>query len=181
MIRFERTSSLGTLPARATEYSAGYDAFACLLDPDPQFPDDAVVPRKIQMRNAGNVVTEFMVRNTPINPDQWSIPIPAGFRALIPIGFRASLPPDCECQVRPRSGLAWKNDITVANAPGTIDADYPLEWMVILVNRSSVAFEVAHNARIAQLVVAPRYEQEWIEGIVTLTTERTAGLGSTGV
>ena len=77
-------------------------------------------------------------------------------RRLIPTGLFIALPPGYEAQVRPRSGLALKHGITVLNTPGTIDADYRGEVMVLLVNLSDKDFVVADGERIAQMVVARR-------------------------
>lgn len=103
-------------------------------------------------------------------------------RALIPTGLYMALPPGYECQVRPRSGLAAKHGVTVANAPGTIDADYRGEVKVILVNLSSEPFTVADGERIAQLVVAHHECVEWLSVATLDETERgEGGFGHTGV
>ena len=78
-----------------------------------------------------------------------------GQRALVPAGFAMALPAGYEAQVRPRSGLAVKNGITVLNAPGTIDSDYRGEVRVPLINLGDEAFTVERGMRIAQLVIAP--------------------------
>ncbi|MES2800296.1 MAG: dUTP diphosphatase [Bacteroidota bacterium] len=103
-------------------------------------------------------------------------------RALIPTGLFMELPDGFECQVRPRSGLAYKHGITVLNSPGTIDADYRGEVGVLLVNLSDKAFTVESGERIAQLVFA-EYAQAQFEEVQALTeTERgEGGFGSTGV
>ncbi len=102
-------------------------------------------------------------------------------RALVPTGLSIALPPDCEGQVRPRSGLAVKHGITVINAPGTIDADYRGEVKVALVNLGDAAYAIERGERIAQLVVA-RYERVQWEEVDTLetTTRGSGGFGSTG-
>lgn len=103
-------------------------------------------------------------------------------RAMVPTGLYISLPKGYECQVRPRSGLAAKHGISVANAPGTIDADYRGEIKVILVNLSNVPFVIDDGERIAQLVVARHEVVEW-QPVDTLdSTERGAGgFGHTGL
>ncbi len=103
-------------------------------------------------------------------------------RAIIKTGLFIALPVGTEAQVRPRSGLAAKNGITVLNAPGTIDADYRGEIGVILVNISNDDFTVNDGDRIAQLVIAKHERAEW-KLVETLDeTERgTGGFGSTGV
>ena len=102
-------------------------------------------------------------------------------RAMIPTGLFIELPEGYEAQVRPRSGLAAKFGVTVANAPGTVDADYRGEIKVILVNLSKDKFVINPGERIAQMVVA-RYEKvEWDEVEVLDETERgEGGFGSTG-
>ena len=102
-------------------------------------------------------------------------------RRLIPTGLYIALPPGYEAQVRPRSGLALKHGITVLNTPGTIDADYRGEVMVLLVNFSNDDFVVADGERIAQMVVARHEQGEWMETDTLDETERGAGgFGHTG-
>jgi dUTP pyrophosphatase len=104
-----------------------------------------------------------------------------GARAIVPTGFAIALPPGFEAQVRPRSGLAAKNGVTVLNAPGTIDADYRGEVGVILVNHGSDAFTVTRGMRIAQMVIAPVSLAAMIETAELPDTARGAGgFGSTG-
>lgn len=102
-------------------------------------------------------------------------------RAVIPTGLFMELPEGFEAQVRPRSGLAAKFGVTVANSPGTVDADYRGELKVILVNLSREPFVVNPGERIAQMVIA-RYERiEWEQTDQLSETERgTGGFGSTG-
>ena len=103
-------------------------------------------------------------------------------RRLIPRGLYIALPPGYEAQVRPRSGLALKHGVTVLNTPGTIDADYRGEVMVLLVNLSDTDFVVADGERVAQMVVARHEQGEWVEVEELDTTERGAGgYGHTGV
>ena len=102
-------------------------------------------------------------------------------RSLIPTGLRIALPPGYEAQVRPRSGLALKNGITVLNAPGTIDADYRGEIGVVLVNLSDQDFTVNDGERIAQLVIARHATAQWEEAEALAQTERgEGGYGHTG-
>lgn len=105
-----------------------------------------------------------------------------GAHAIIPTGFSIALPPGFEAQVRPRSGLAAKNAVTVLNAPGTIDADYRGEVGVILINHGKQPFTVTRGLRIAQMVVAPVRAIMWEEKDELDGTSRGAGgFGSTGV
>ena len=103
-------------------------------------------------------------------------------RRLIPTGLYIALPVGYEAQIRPRSGLALKHGITVLNTPGTIDADYRGELMVLLVNFSDSDFIINDGERIAQMVIA-LHEQGIFEMVETLDdTERgTGGYGHTGV
>jgi dUTP pyrophosphatase len=103
-------------------------------------------------------------------------------RRIVPTGIAIALPVGFEAQVRPRSGLAAKSGITVANAPGTIDADYRGEVGVILVNLSREPFTLTRGMRIAQLVVARHARAIWREVPALDGTARGAGgFGSTGV
>ena len=103
-------------------------------------------------------------------------------RRLIPTGLYIALPVGYEAQIRPRSGLALKHGITVLNTPGTIDADYRGELMVLLVNFSDSDFIINDGERIAHMVIA-RHEQGIFEVVEALDdTERgTGGYGHTGV
>jgi dUTP pyrophosphatase len=102
-------------------------------------------------------------------------------RRIVPTGIAISLPVGFEAQVRPRSGLAAKNGITVANAPGTIDADYRGEVGVILINLGKEPFRITRGMRIAQLIVARHARAVWSEVKQLGQTERGAGgFGSTG-
>jgi dUTP pyrophosphatase len=103
-------------------------------------------------------------------------------RKIVPTGISIALPAGFEAQVRPRSGLAAKNGITVANAPGTVDADYRGEIGVILINLSKEPFRITRGMRIAQLVVARHARAVWREVSELDRTARGAGgFGSTGV
>lgn len=105
-----------------------------------------------------------------------------GMRLLVPTGFAMALADGFEAQVRPRSGLAWKNGITVLNTPGTIDADYRGEVKVILVNLSDENFIITRGMRIAQMVIAPVTQITWNKQNTLDETARGAGgFGSTGV
>jgi len=104
-----------------------------------------------------------------------------GARILVPTGLAIALPQGYEAQVRPRSGLALKNGVTVLNSPGTVDADYRGEIGVILTNLGSEPFAIARGMRIAQMVVAPVTHIVWAEADALPDTTRGAGgYGSTG-
>ena len=104
-----------------------------------------------------------------------------GARVLIPTGLRLEIPSGYEGQVRPRSGLALKQGLTVLNSPGTIDADYRGDVGVILVNLSEQDQRIEHGDRVAQLVFAPVIQAQWVE-VETLgeSDQGAGGFGSTG-
>lgn len=112
----------------------------------------------------------------------WDKPITLlpGSRTLVPTGLAIELPEGYEAQVRPRSGLALKNGLTILNSPGTIDADYRGEVGVILANLGGAPFEIRRGERIAQLVIAPVVKVDLVEVERLSDTERgEGGFGST--
>ena len=154
-------------PTRSTRQSAGYDVRAHLTR-------GAVY---VHRSGAGRAESETPEEG-PTGP---RLTLEPGDRALIPTGFRARLPDGYEAQIRMRSSLAWKRGLIVPNAPGTVDADYPDEWFVLVLNASPLAVTIEHGERIAQIVLN-RYEVvPWREGAVGVSTDRVGGLGSTGV
>ena len=113
---------------------------------------------------------------------QMGIPLRPGVRVLVPTGFRVAIPAGYEMQVRPRSGLALKHGVSLANTPGTIDSDYRGPLGVIMINHGDRPFVVEHGARIAQAVIAPVVQASYALVDALDTTERGAGgFGSTGV
>lgn len=104
-----------------------------------------------------------------------------GERLLVPTGIAIALPEGYEAQIRPRSGLAAKNGVTVLNSPGTIDADYRGEIKVILINLGAEPFTIERGMRIAQMVVAAHSQVAWT-AVETLgeTARGSGGFGSTG-
>lgn len=104
-----------------------------------------------------------------------------GVRFTCPTGIAIQLPEGFEAQVRPRSGLAKKNGVTVLNSPGTVDSDYTGEVGVILINLGDVAHKISNGDRIAQLVIAPFVRAELVQTDELFETERgEGGFGSTG-
>lgn len=115
-------------------------------------------------------------------PDDEELILKVGARLLVPTGFNMALADGFEAQVRPRSGLAWKNGVTVLNSPGTIDADYRGEVKVILINHGDEDFIITRGMRIAQMVIAPLTQIVWNKCEALDETARGAGgFGSTGV
>ncbi len=147
-------------PTRATEGSAGYDVRA------------HVSGRRVRVWRDGVVGERDVV-------EDGALVIEPGEVALVPLGFRARLPTGFEAQLRLRSSIAFKRGLIMPNAPGTIDADYPDEWLVMLKNVSGTSVRIAHGERIAQIVLARFAALDWVVGDVQATT-RTGGLGSTG-
>lgn len=122
---------------------------------------------------AGADICAFLKENLVIRP---------GERAAVPTGISVEIPEGYEIQVRPRSGLAFKNGVTVLNTPGTIDSDYRGELMVILINLGKEEFTVKNGDRIAQIVLAPALQASFVQTETLSQTQRgNGGLGSTGV
>jgi len=152
------------LPERATAGSAGHDLRAYLRERSISV-SDGVRPGE---------------RAATLENGEWGITLSTREMALVPLGFRTRLPLGMEAQVRPRSGQTFKHALAIPNAPGTVDADYAEEWLVIVRNDAPVARRIVHGERIAQVVFA-RHESPALEtGEVARTTERAGGFGSTG-
>jgi dUTP pyrophosphatase len=114
-------------------------------------------------------------------PEDEPLTLHQGDRRPVPTGLAIAIPPGFEGQVRPRSGLALRHGVTCLNAPGTVDADYRGELMVILINHGPEAFVVRRGERIAQLLISPVVQASWRE-VETLddTARGAGGFGSTG-
>ena len=114
-------------------------------------------------------------------PEDAPVVLRPGARTAVPTGLAFALPEGFEAQVRPRSGLALKSGVTVANAPGTIDQDYRGELKVLLVNLGEEDFVIRRGDRVAQLVIAPVVQAAWREvGDLDATARGAGGFGSTG-
>ncbi len=105
-----------------------------------------------------------------------------GERTIVPTGLKLAIPEGYEIQLRPRSGLAAKHGISLVNTPGTIDSDYRGEVGVILINHGTEPFTVEPGMRIAQMVLAPVVQAQFVihEDLVGSTTRGSGGFGSTG-
>jgi dUTP pyrophosphatase len=107
--------------------------------------------------------------------------LPPGGRTLVPTGFAIALPEGFEAQIRPRSGLAVKQGVSVLNAPGTVDSDYRGEVMVCLVNLGAAPYTIHRGERIAQMVIAPVSRVSWqVSESLDATARDSGGFGSTG-
>ncbi|QIE56422.1 dUTP diphosphatase [Pikeienuella piscinae] len=104
-----------------------------------------------------------------------------GARALVPTGLSMAVPEGFEAQIRPRSGLALRHGLTVANAPGTIDSDYRGEVKALLVNLGDAPVLIAHGDRVAQMVIAPVVRATFAAADLDRTRRGEGGFGSTGV
>ncbi|MDZ7709070.1 MAG: dUTP diphosphatase [Roseovarius sp.] len=114
-------------------------------------------------------------------PDRGTVTLASGARVLVPTGLRIAVPEGYEVQLRPRSGLALKHGITLPNSPGTIDSDYRGPLGVIVMNAGDSPFEIAHGARIAQMVVAPVVQARFdVVDRLDDTARGAGGFGSTG-
>jgi len=134
--------------------------------------DDSQAPHKADSGASGYDIKAYH--------SEWIKP---GETKLIKTGFAIHLPENFEAQIRPRSGLALKNGVTVLNTPGTVDSSYRLEVGVILINHSNADFVVNKGDRIAQLVIMelPKISVECVYGQPEAHHERRGGFGSTGV
>jgi len=164
MITIELLHPEARIPRRATEGSAGYDLFACLVNRSVECSDG----------------TRTWERPAVDRDGAAALLLHPGEMALVPLGFRARLPEGYEAQIRPRSGAAFKKGLHVPNAPGTVDSDFPDEWRVVVRNGIAVPLWIQHGERVAQMVLA-RYEVlPFVEGVVGAVTSRVGGFGSTG-
>lgn len=134
----------------------------------------AVLPEYKTKGAAGADVCAFL----PESP----VTIKCGKYAMIPTGLFCEIPEGYEIQVRPRSGLAFKNGVTVLNTPGTIDSDYRGELRILLINLGEEDFVINDKDRIAQIIVSPVIQAAFETTESLSETERgTSGFGSTGV
>jgi len=134
--------------------------------------DDDCVPKYATLGAAGADLKANISDNIILSP---------GEAKLISTGIFLEIPSGFEVQIRPRSGLALKNSVTVLNTPGTIDSDYRGEIKVILINHSKVDFCVEPKMKIGQMILAPTYQAEFIKTEKLTTSIRgEKGFGSTG-
>ena len=135
--------------------------------------EGAVLPVYKTSGAAGADVCAFLNEELVIHSGQYS---------LVPTGLYFEIPEGYEIQVRPRSGLAFKNGVTVLNSPGTIDSDYRGELKVLLVNLGNEDFVIKSGDRIAQIIISPVIQADFVQAELLSETERgEGGFGSTGV
>lgn len=140
----------------------------------------SILPKKAHESDAGFDLHANLIQHFG---EGFKLTMPPGSRILVKCGFGMALPIGYEGQVRPRSGLALKNGISVVNSPGTIDAGYRNEVGVILINHGKEEFTINHGDRIAQLVInkLPEVEVIEVEELSSPSERGHAGFGSTGV
>ncbi len=183
MIEIYKLAPNVILPTYQTQQSACFDIHAYLRGPNVT-EDKYPIARTIKIVNSENQVYETKVRFTFDSDDcKADIEIPPHGRALIPTGFIMELEPGLSVRLHARSGLAFKQGISLANAEGVIDSDYKEEVFVALINNSDKPYVVNHGDRIAQGEVV-----ECMTSAIIITkekpgkvTQRTGGFGSTGV
>ncbi|MBI3211892.1 MAG: dUTP diphosphatase [Simkania negevensis] len=134
--------------------------------------EKALLPYYASEEAAGADLHAFLDKDVFVAP---------GERALIPTGLRFEVPKGFEIQIRPRSGLALQQGITVLNTPGTIDSDYRGEIKVLLINHGKESFRVTPNMRIAQAVLSPVYQAVFVEEkVLAISARGEGGFGHTG-
>ena len=135
--------------------------------------EDVVLPKYESKQAAGMDVHAYLDDSVIIVPTQ---------RVLIPTGLFMALEPGYELQIRPRSGLAYKNGITVLNSPGTIDSDYRGEIKILLINHGLESFTIDNGMRIAQIIINKVEQVQFKEVDELSDTDRgSGGFGSTGI
>jgi dUTP pyrophosphatase len=163
-IVFEELHADVRAPQRGTAGSAGYDLSAYLSARSVRVFRDGVMKERPCVESGG----------------AFTLTLAPGEKALVPLGFKARLPAGYEAQIRPRSGTSVKTDLVIANAPGTVDADYPDEWCVPVKNGGPAPLVISHGERIAQMVLSKFEVLEFSPGTVSKSTDRAGGFGSTG-
>jgi dUTP pyrophosphatase len=149
-----------------------HDQHHGMIDIPTLIEDEEFLPLYMTSGAAGADVRAYL---------QQSLVIPPGQTALVPTGIRVAIPEGYEIQVRPRSGLALKNQVTVLNAPGTIDADFRGEIKIILINHGIEEFTITPGMRIAQLILAPVVRAKFVIHSELASTGRgMGGFGHTG-
>ena len=156
-------------------------------DQDPNKPLRAPVIKIKRLANGGGIDLPVYATSGAAGMDicaanEADIVLAAGKRCAVPTGFAMAIPDRFEAQIRPRSGLALKHGISVANAPGTIDSDYRGEIAVIIINLGNAPFTITRGMRIAQMVIAPVTRGQFAEVADLDDSDRgEGGFGSTGV
>lgn len=162
-VYLERVSAHAIEPTKGSTHAACFDLYADLK------------ARTVTKRTALNetVKIDTLFEDVILHPNE---------RVLIPTGWKMQCPEDMSIDFVPRSGIAWKEGVSVINTPGVIDCDYPDECYVALVNHSEKPYTIAHGDRVAQMRLVPVIKTELIQvgELPGIESNRTGGFGSSG-
>lgn len=177
-IPFEKVTPHAKVPERATDGSAGYDAFACLMDYNETTKRD--VPRTFQVFRRGFLFQRNQPR-TEVYNEKTGIVLRPGERAIIPLGVKMTLPKGVKCEIQDKSGRAWKEALSLVNGVGLGDSDFPNEYGAIVINLGFSPLVIRHGQKVVQFVFAEYLDADFTEDVVVQTTERNGGYGSTQI
>ena len=164
-VYLERVSSTAKAPTKGSTYAACFDLYADL--------ESRTVTKRTEVNEEVKVHTILEGDYITLQPNE---------RVLIPTGWKMQCPEDMSIDFVPRSGIAWKEGVSVINTPGVIDCDYPNECYVALVNHSNKAYTIKHGDRVAQMRLVPviKTEFEEVTELPGIESNRTGGFGSSG-
>ena len=163
-VYLERVSKSAKMPTKGSTHAACFDLYADL--------ESRTVTKRTEVNEEVKVHTILEGDYITLQPKE---------RVLIPTGWKMQCPEDMSIDFVPRSGIAWKEGVSVINTPGVIDCDYPNECYVALVNHSNKAYTIKHGDRIAQMRLVPVLDTELVEAeLPGVNSNRTGGFGSSG-
>ena len=164
-VYLERVSSTAKTPTKGSTHAACFDLYADL--------ESRTVTKRTEVNEEVKVHTILESDYITLQPKE---------RVLIPTGWKMQCPKDMSIDFIPRSGIAWKEGVSVINTPGVIDCDYPNECYVALVNHSNKAYTIKHGDRVAQMRLVPviKTEFEEVTELPGIESNRTGGFGSSG-
>ena len=166
-VYLERVSSTAKAPTKGSTHAACFDLYADL--------ESRTVTKRTEVNEEVKVHTI-----SPLESDY--ITLQPKERLLIPTGWKMQCPEDMSIDLVPRTGIAWKEGVSVINTPGVIDCDYPNECYVALVNHSNKVYTIKHGDRVAQMRLVPviKTEFEEVTELSGIESNRTGGFGSSG-
>ena len=164
-VYLERVSSSAKMPTKGSTHAACFDLYADL--------EARTVTKRTEVNEEVKIHTILEGDYITLQPKE---------RVLIPTGWKMQCPEDMSIDFVPRSGIAWKDGVSVINTPGIIDCDYPNECCVALVNHSNKAYTIKHGDRVAQMRLVPviKTEFEEVTELPGIESNRTGGFGSSG-
>ena len=164
-VYLERVSQSAKMPTKGSTHAACFDLYADL--------ESRTVTKRTEVNEEVKVHTILEGDYITLQPNE---------RVLIPTGWKMQCPEDMSIDFVPRSGIAWKEGVSVINTPGVIDCDYPDECYVALVNHSNKAYTIKHGDRVAQMRLVPviKTEFEEVTELPGIESNRTGGFGSSG-